>query len=387
MDPFEVRMQFLSLLSRLTSSVQSQSRVALFALKHASRCSEDVWDCYLDEVGQPDQRDGQGLNHRIDLLYLVDAILDREGPLLVTSGRSTATYRTLVERDLDKVVNEVVPESREGLLNYMSAMQVLKSWRTRRLLDPDVLDAVTVQLEARKASLHAKASEEATSASSSSSSTSTTFSRNDILRRIEDDRERHKRLRERIWVLPIPTTIYNAPLLLAPGSSGLDPSSTTTIQGNHLYGSTKPSPISPASPFEPAAAGPGGGVGTYSTGSVAPGTSGSTGPGTGGGVGAGGGGDKAARSSTTTTTTTTTGPEVALELEFEQLWDAVEQERALAVQTASGSTLGTRRLDERDEPPTGRGTAKRRRTRQVWELHEGEKRQLDDESRRCFETL
>ena len=40
---------------------------------------------------------------------------------------------------------------------------------------------------------------------SSTSQSQQTFSRNDILRRIEDDRERHKRLRERIWVLPVPS--------------------------------------------------------------------------------------------------------------------------------------------------------------------------------------
>jgi CTD kinase subunit gamma len=32
----------------------------------------------------------------------------------------------------------------------------------------------------------------------------TNFSRNDTIRRMEEDRERHKRLREGMWVLPIP---------------------------------------------------------------------------------------------------------------------------------------------------------------------------------------
>lgn len=41
------------------------------------------------------------------------------------------------------------------------------------------------------------------SADASASTESTTFSRNEVFKRIEEDRERHKRLRERRWVQPI----------------------------------------------------------------------------------------------------------------------------------------------------------------------------------------
>ena len=173
-------MQFLTLISRLTSSLASLSKVSVFALKHAQKCSDDIWDCYLDELTH-----SPSLNHRINMMYLLDLMLDKEGPKMVNKSSvggivGQGSYRALVERDLDKVVDQVVPrESKQGVLNHMSAMQVgrpcpvctmerayvvrckrltgsprtpqvLKSWKTRRLLDGETLDKVTSSLEDRR---------------------------------------------------------------------------------------------------------------------------------------------------------------------------------------------------------------------------------------------
>lgn len=121
-------MQFLTLISRLSSSLQSLSKVSSFALKHAQKCSDDIWDCYLDELTH-----SPNLNHRINMLYLLDLVLDKEGPKVVDKGMvgglvGQGSYRALVERDLGKVLNQVVPESKEGVLNHMSAMQVSRQF-------------------------------------------------------------------------------------------------------------------------------------------------------------------------------------------------------------------------------------------------------------------
>ncbi|GAA5862545.1 hypothetical protein JCM1840_004221 [Sporobolomyces johnsonii] len=330
MDPFEVRMEFISLVSKLTSSVASISKVASFALKHAQKCSDDLWDCYLDEVHHAT------LNSRINLLYLLDAVLDREGPKVVVKHAvggavGQGSYRALVERDLGKVVDSVVPDSREGVLNWMSAIQVLRSWKTRRLLDADVLDAVTADLENRKASLHANESD-ATAAFAN-------FSRNDILRRIEDDRERHKRLRERLWVLPVPSTIFPATL-----SASVPPSS-----------SQKPSPISPASPFEP----PPSASTPSSRAPVPPQAAGA-----------------AAAIDKTLPSTAGRGPELALEIEFDQLWEASEEERRLAIGPEDGESSSSTGAADAD----GREPKRRRR----WLLAEQERDEMRSERERCF---
>lgn len=165
----QVRMQFLSLINRLTSSLASIQKVSSFALKHGPKCADDIWDCLVEEC------DSVSLNARINLLYFLDTLLDKQG--VMGEGRP---YAALVKRDLAKVVDLVVPHSREGVLNLMAAdqvgavfllsssyndeyltresihfgslVQVLRSWRTRRLLDADVIDPISAKLDSRRIS-------------------------------------------------------------------------------------------------------------------------------------------------------------------------------------------------------------------------------------------
>lgn len=149
----------------------------------------------------------------------------------------------------------------------------------------------------------------------------------------------HKRLRERIWVLPIPTTtIYQLPLLAG--------STITSTNSNSAAGAVvKPSPISPASPFEPPSTTVSSSVRKNSLLQPLP--------------------DKE-------TSAVGGGPELALELEFEQLWETIEEEQKLVV-------LGNDHDDV--EGQVGEGGRKRRR---VWELSEEEKREMKSERNRCF---
>jgi CTD kinase subunit gamma len=107
------------------------------------------------------------------------------------------------------IVEYVVPEGREGLINLMSAMQVrvsmaqncitliylqiLENWRNKRVIDPHIVGGIIATLKNRKA---APLPTDATEAPMQ-------IDKNEIVKRIEEDRERHKRLRERRWVQPI----------------------------------------------------------------------------------------------------------------------------------------------------------------------------------------
>lgn len=250
-------MQFLTHLRRLTSAAQSINKVVTFLIKHSSQVSssssrrqpvastsqtsvptaqeQDLWACIIEELEK------SSINAKINIFYMLDSLLDQALAIGLES------YRTLVERDLETVVDLTVPtDVKEGVLNRLSTiqvsnlassmrlaslikvlLQVLKSWKTRRLLSVAKLDALLDKLQ------------NADFTPSDNTST-TTFSRNDILRRIEDDRERHKRLRERIWVLPVPS-------LLELSGSGRD------AQGKlSTVLSTRTASASPASPASPA---------------------------------------------------------------------------------------------------------------------------------------
>ncbi|KAI5120164.1 hypothetical protein M0805_008431 [Coniferiporia weirii] len=202
MDPFEVRMQFLTLLRRLNASQQSIQKVVAYALKYFSRCGEDLWDCLVEECQKG------SINARINILYLLDALCETSLLSKATSSSSSAFYVDFVSRDLAKIVEYVVPEGREGLINLTSATQILDNWRTKRIIDPQKVDEVLAKLDGQKAAMHAESTDGVPSFSNGDGEgdhphASSTFSRNEIFKRIEEDRERHKRLRERRWVQPI----------------------------------------------------------------------------------------------------------------------------------------------------------------------------------------
>ncbi|EIW66005.1 hypothetical protein TREMEDRAFT_45988 [Tremella mesenterica DSM 1558] len=183
-DPFEIRIQFLQLLKRLNASQQSIHKVVGFAVKYGSRCGEDLWECVMEECSKA------SLNTRINILYLLDSLFDA----CLSIGPPDAPYLKHVSEDLSRVVENVVPATREGILNLKAAKQILESWRLRRILDPNIIDASLEKLEKHR---FVEIEEKKRSHEQA-------FSKNDILRRMEEDRERHKRLRERIWILPIP---------------------------------------------------------------------------------------------------------------------------------------------------------------------------------------
>ncbi|TCD65550.1 hypothetical protein EIP91_002514 [Steccherinum ochraceum] len=194
MDPFEVRMQFLGLLKRLNASQQSIQKVVGYALKYFSRCGEDLWDCIVEECQKG------SINNRINIIYFLDSLC--ETSLLAKAhggaegGSNSSFYVDYVARDLGKIVEHVVPEGRQGLLNLMSTKQILESWRNKRVIDPQKVDDVIVALEQRT---------DATDAPQEGATDSpmAALPRHEVFKRIEEDRERHKRLRERRWVQPV----------------------------------------------------------------------------------------------------------------------------------------------------------------------------------------
>ncbi|KAF8546340.1 hypothetical protein OG21DRAFT_1518210 [Imleria badia] len=222
MDPFEVRMQFLGLLRKLNATQQSIQKVVGYALKYFSRCGEDLWECIIEECQKG------SVNHRINILYFLDSLC--ESSLLAKAHQpssaessshakqiNTSFYVDYVSRDLRQIVECVVPVGRQGLPNLTSTKQILENWRTKRIIEPQRVDEAMQVLSSRQT----QAAE--TSVASASAPTSRPpssrgpgskddahLSRGEIFKRIEEDRERHKRLRERRWVQAQPQVLSHA---------------------------------------------------------------------------------------------------------------------------------------------------------------------------------
>ncbi|WVR06743.1 hypothetical protein IAU60_003778 [Kwoniella sp. DSM 27419] len=236
-DPFEARLQFLQLLRKLNASQLSIQKVVSFAIKYGSRCGEDMWECVMEQCGKG------SLNTRINILYFLDTLLEVSLPL----GLTDAPYPEYVNSHLKELVEKVVPDTREGVLNLRSAKQILESWRTRRIVDHDVVEGVIKALDGRP---HGSS---ATSAALEKRSHDQAFSKTEILRRMEEDRERHKRLRERIWILPIPPLAPPRSSLpgATPGVSKSSPSTTSPFTPASPSGRPKPSASASASAGAP----------------------------------------------------------------------------------------------------------------------------------------
>ena len=220
-QPHDFLDAYLVLTSPSASSQQSISRVVSFAIKHFPQCGEDVWDCIVEECQKvlvyislcfASLTLEQGsLNARINIFYFLDSLCET-CLSLQSSGRSDQSsimYMDFVERDLEKVVDSVVPPGKEGMVNLGSARQVcrsrlipchmrthtisqqiLENWRSKRFVKPDLIDNVLGVLSQRTTDLR----------SNPDHRSAEPLPRHEIFKRIEEDRERHKRLRERRWV-------------------------------------------------------------------------------------------------------------------------------------------------------------------------------------------
>lgn len=209
MDVFQIRLDCIALVKKLNASQQAIAKVVDFAVKYASVAADDVWDCIITECEK------SSLNTKLNILFLLDALLlsivdpvgyssfsdpgsssatKLEGSSSSSNSTITAsTYLTLASRDLGRIVDSVVPkEDWDAVrMNATDTQKVLSSWKRVGMFDLARIDTSIDDLQIRKEAL-----------SKLPSCSLTRFSKQDTLRRIEEDRERHKRLRERVWILP-----------------------------------------------------------------------------------------------------------------------------------------------------------------------------------------
>ncbi|CAH1758623.1 15521_t:CDS:2 [Entrophospora sp. SA101] len=125
MDPFEVRLEFISHLKSLNASQPYIKKCVKYAIQNKG-CYEDLYRCILEVMDQ------STILPRLNLLYFIDALLESSKSI------NFKGYIELIKQDLNKLILDVT-SGPNGIIN------------------------------------------------------------NDILKRMEDDRERSKHVREEIW--------------------------------------------------------------------------------------------------------------------------------------------------------------------------------------------
>ncbi|KAH6610701.1 ctd kinase subunit gamma [Trichoderma cornu-damae] len=193
-DPFEVRMRFSSQLQHLNASVTSAQKAAQYALKYKDM-DEDLHSCILEQVER------NNMNTRANIMYFIEHFLD----LAQRDGHSD--YIRMMQRDIIRVVDAVAPDDGSGAANVLIGLQ------TKGFLEHQVVAQIEDVIKERGTNdddlglASPNGDVDMTDAPASESKSRRRpathgLDKRQVEQRIEEDRERHKRERERIWAVP-----------------------------------------------------------------------------------------------------------------------------------------------------------------------------------------
>ncbi|KAI9827914.1 MAG: hypothetical protein M1819_006857 [Sarea resinae] len=199
-DPFEVRMHFTSQLQRLNASVTSSQKAAHYALKNRDM-DEDLHSCILEQLER------NNMNNRANIMYFIEHLCE------MARRENHLEYVRMMQRDILRVVDAVAPSDGTGAANVKVVRKVLGGLQQKGLLAADAVAEIEACLGERDtaptlpdiaspaAATDGKASTADKKDHGKSNGSHTRPDKRQIEQRIEEDRERHKRLREVIWAV------------------------------------------------------------------------------------------------------------------------------------------------------------------------------------------
>jgi CTD kinase subunit gamma len=185
-DPFEVRQRFTTLLSHLSASHTSLQKAALYALKNREM-DEDLHSCILEQLERTN------MNTRANIMFFVECLCEMAVKENGGGDNSAMGYVRMLQRDILRVVECVVGE--EGA-NVRVVRRVLQTLQSRRILMQETVTELEAVLKSREGELPF-----GSPGTQKSGAVGIKMDKRQIEQRIEEDRERHKRLRESIWAV------------------------------------------------------------------------------------------------------------------------------------------------------------------------------------------
>lgn len=215
-DPFEVRMRFTSQLQHLNASTTSSQKAAHYALKYRDM-DEDLHSCILEQLER------NSMNNRANIMYFIEH-------LCTTAQKdSHLGFVRMMQRDILRIVDAVAPSDGSGAANVKVVRRVLGGLMGKGILETETVREIEAGLEERDnnhtaAGLISGPPGEETSPKNGTvlsgggggreegrggkgeytggaAIPTTRLDKRQIEQRIEEDRERHKRLRESIWAV------------------------------------------------------------------------------------------------------------------------------------------------------------------------------------------
>ena len=203
-DPFEVRMRFTSQLQHLNASTTSSQKAAHYALKNREM-DEDLHSCILEQLER------NSMNNRANIMYFIEHLCT------TAQKENHISFVRMMQRDILRVVDAVAPSDGSGAANVKVVRRVLGGLVGKSILEAETVREIEAGLEERDtvALPEGGADEKSPTVQVLSGGredgrakgdfvaapATTRLDKRQIEQRIEEDRERHKRLRESIWAI------------------------------------------------------------------------------------------------------------------------------------------------------------------------------------------
>lgn len=136
------------------------------------------------------------MNNRANIMYFLEHLCQ------ASQRENYPNYIRMLQRDIIRVIEAVCPIDGSGAANIRVVRGVLNSLQQMSVLTANTVLELDVILKGREGSDHPFMDDDDTAAASTSRKDGgTRLDKRQIEQRIEEDRERHKRLRENIWAV------------------------------------------------------------------------------------------------------------------------------------------------------------------------------------------
>lgn len=229
MDPFEARLQFIQILEALNPSSQAISKAVSFALKN-EELHEDFHSCILEVLDRID------LNSRVNVLYFLESLVSSIVTNSTKANDNQNPYINNLENDFPIILKKIVPN--QNLINLKSSCDILANIEKyynvdnsdlKKKFDSVSLDNIETEIKSdensngfegawkfliinKQSGLKQRLKQlngetnglDASTIVEEGSNTLKPFTKEQILSRIEADRERHKRFKEVNWIVNRP---------------------------------------------------------------------------------------------------------------------------------------------------------------------------------------
>ena len=143
------------------------------------------------------------MNVRANIMYFIEHLCD------MAEREGHESYVRMMQRDIFQIIDAVAPEDGSGAANIKVVRKVLKGLQARKFLleltvteIEDCLKERDIQPDVSSPSQNDTEMTDIGRARSTGGRTVAKLDKKQIEQRIEEDRERHKRLREHIWAIP-----------------------------------------------------------------------------------------------------------------------------------------------------------------------------------------